>query len=111
AQGCLLGQVAGDSLGSLVEFATAEEVERLYPEGPRLLEDGGVWKTLAGQPTDDSELAIPLPRSSLAESRFDPEASFRAYREWHASAPFDVGQTVGAALAGSPRPESMANGS
>src|SRR4029077_5068550 len=60
AQGCLLGQVAGDSLGGLVEFATAEEIRRQYPDGPRLLADGGTWNLLAGQATDDSEMALAL---------------------------------------------------
>jgi ADP-ribosylglycohydrolase len=58
AHGCLVGQIAGDSLGSLVEFWTADEIEQRYPGGPRLLSDGGVWDTIAGQPTDDSELNV-----------------------------------------------------
>ena len=33
AQGCLLGQLAGDALGSLVEFRTAEQIRREYPNG------------------------------------------------------------------------------
>ena len=28
AQGCLLGQLAGDSLGSLVEFQSPEDIQR-----------------------------------------------------------------------------------
>ena len=32
ARGCLLGQPAGDALGSLVEFKTPEEIRREYPE-------------------------------------------------------------------------------
>ena len=35
AQGCLLGQFAGDSLGSLVEFAPASEIRARYGDGPR----------------------------------------------------------------------------
>ncbi|NLO58741.1 MAG: ADP-ribosylglycohydrolase family protein, partial [Synergistaceae bacterium] len=31
AQGCLLGQLAGDSLGGLVEFRRPEEILRKYP--------------------------------------------------------------------------------
>ena len=56
AQGCLLGQLAGDALGSLVEFETPQAIHRMYPCGVRDLADGGTWDTLAGQPTDDSEL-------------------------------------------------------
>ena len=29
--GCLLGQLAGDALGSLVEFQSPEEIRRDYP--------------------------------------------------------------------------------
>src|ERR1019366_8629903 len=63
AQGCLLGQFAGDALGSLVEFQSPAQIRARYPDGPRLLEDGGSWNTIAGQPTDDSELALALARS------------------------------------------------
>ena len=31
AQGCLLGQLAGDSLGSLVEFQSPEEIQFNHP--------------------------------------------------------------------------------
>jgi ADP-ribosylglycohydrolase/fructose-1,6-bisphosphatase/inositol monophosphatase family enzyme len=111
AQGCLLGQVAGDSLGSLVEFETAAAIGRRYPDGPRLLEDGGRWDTLAGQPTDDSEMALGLARSILARGRYEAEAALAAYREWYRSGPFDIGTTTRAALAGYLVGESQANGS
>jgi len=52
AQGCFLGQLAGDSLGSLVEFQTPDRIRRDYPGGVRRLADGGTWGTIAGQPTD-----------------------------------------------------------
>jgi ADP-ribosylglycohydrolase/fructose-1,6-bisphosphatase/inositol monophosphatase family enzyme len=111
AQGCLLGQVAGDSLGSLVEFLSAAEVSQLYEAGPRLLEDGGRFGTLAGQPTDDSEMALSLARSILAEGAYVPETALASYREWYRSGPFDVGNTTRAALVGYLMKESEANGS
>jgi ADP-ribosylglycohydrolase/fructose-1,6-bisphosphatase/inositol monophosphatase family enzyme len=111
AQGCLLGQVAGDNLGALVEFADGPSVRRLYPDGPRRLEDGGVWEILAGQPTDDSEMALCLARSVVASGRFERGSALEAYRDWLRSAPFDVGGTVGAALRDLPNPGSQANGS
>ena len=52
AQGCLLGQLAGDSLGGLVEFQGADAIARQYPDGPRLLADGGTFDLMAGQATD-----------------------------------------------------------
>jgi ADP-ribosylglycohydrolase/fructose-1,6-bisphosphatase/inositol monophosphatase family enzyme len=111
AQGCLLGQVAGDSLGGLVEFSSASEVQRRYPDGPRELEDGGFWNILAGQPTDDSELALALARAILRRGRYDPQAVLAAYRAWQQSEPFDMGGTIRAALADRANPASQANGS
>jgi ADP-ribosyl-[dinitrogen reductase] hydrolase len=111
AQGCLLGQVAGDSLGALVEFQSAEQVRGRHADGPRRLADGGGWDILAGQPTDDSEMALALARSIVARGRFEREAAAEAYRSWLRSSPFDVGGTVGAALRDRPNPASQANGS
>jgi ADP-ribosyl-[dinitrogen reductase] hydrolase len=111
AQGCLLGQVAGDSLGSLVEFSPASEITARYGDGPRRLEDGGRWGTIAGQPTDDSEMALALARAIVAGEGFEPEAVMEAYRAWYRSSPFDIGQTTAAAFLGSPKTESQANGS
>ena len=111
AHGCLLGQVAGDNLGALVEFQTADEVARAYPEGPRRLVDGGRWDLLAGQPTDDSEMALALARSIEGGGGYDPGRALEAYQRWGASSPFDVGHTVSAALQGRPDEGSQANGS
>jgi ADP-ribosylglycohydrolase len=98
AQGCLVGQIAGDSLGSLVEFWTADEIEHRYPGGPRLLSDGGVWDTIAWQPTDDSELALALARSLAQFNSYSEEAVARAYAAWYQSEPFDIGNTIRVAL-------------
>jgi ADP-ribosylglycohydrolase len=110
ARGCLMGQLAGDSLGSLVEFKSAGEIRRLYPDGVRELADGGTWGTLAGQPTDDSEMALMLARSLAERGRFDAGAVREAYRFWLDSNPFDCGGTVRSGLRGAPNPESQANG-
>ncbi|XXY49435.1 inositol monophosphatase family protein [Sorangium sp. So ce269] len=107
AQGCLLGQLAGDALGALVEFRSAEQIELLYPGGVRDLADGGTWNTLAGQPTDDSEMALMLARSIVRKRGFVAEAALDAYVHWYGSRPFDIGNTTAAALsaaAGAPSP-------
>jgi len=98
AHGCWFGQIAGDSLGSLVEFQTAGQIARRYPGGPERLADGGTFGTLAGQPTDDSELALALARSLVCDPAGDLEATARAYRAWIESAPFDIGTTTRIAL-------------
>jgi len=111
AQGALIGQLAGDSLGALVEFETSAEITAREPDGPRQLADGGRFRLLAGQPTDDSEMALALARSIVERDGFEREAVLDAYRVWLRSSPFDVGDTVGAALRDHPNPASQANGS
>lgn len=110
AQGCLLGQFAGDALGSLVEFQTPEQIRRDYPAGVRELADGGTWNTIAGQPTDDSEMALMLARMLAKEGRFDTELARQAYIFWLDSGPFDCGYTVAGGLRGRHNPDSQANG-
>lgn len=88
----------GDSLGALVEFQPPEEIARRYPDGVRELQDGGVWDTLAGQPTDDSELALALARTLANRSDYDAEAVAGAYGGWYSSHPFDIGTTTQAAM-------------
>ena len=110
AHGCLLGQAAGDSLGGQVEFSAADEIASRGP-GPDRLVDGGYWDVLAGQPTDDTEMALALARSIVAAGGYDAGAAFAAYEAWHASGPFDMGRTTSAALTGRPDPRSQANGS
>ncbi|MGM0739463.1 MAG: ADP-ribosylglycohydrolase family protein [Bacteroidota bacterium] len=110
AQGCLLGQLAGDALGSLVEFQTAEQIRQEYPNGVRVLADGGTWNTVAGQPTDDSEMALSLARMLVDQGKYDPEEARKAYIFWLDSGPFDCGMTVSGGLRGRPNSGSQANG-
>jgi ADP-ribosylglycohydrolase/fructose-1,6-bisphosphatase/inositol monophosphatase family enzyme len=98
AVGCFIGLIAGDSLGSLVEFQTPDEIARRYPGGVRDLAEGGTWHTIAGQPTDDSELALALARTLVVHEAWPSEAVAAAYGEWYASRPFDVGGTTGQAF-------------
>jgi ADP-ribosyl-[dinitrogen reductase] hydrolase len=116
AQGCLLGQLAGDALGALVEFQGHARIAAAYPNGgPRVLADGGPHQIVAGQPTDDSELALVLARALVRSGGFDLEAVASAYARWyhgwtHAAGPepcghawcvpFDCGGTTSQALGG-----------
>lgn len=97
AQGCLLGQLAGDALGSMVEFKGAAGIQREHPAGLREIGPSPVFRTLAGQPTDDSELALVLARTLLHEGTYAGEKVAAAYAYWRESGPFDVGGTIGAA--------------
>ncbi|WP_096787630.1 inositol monophosphatase family protein [Rhodobacter sp. CZR27] len=115
AQGSLLGQLAGDALGSAVEFQSAAAIARSHPGGVRDLADGGTWDLIAGQPTDDSEMALALARSLVAEGGFRPEAVGQAYVDWRRSGPFDIGSTTAVGIAAlaegrATRSDSQSNG-
>ena len=99
-----------DALGSLVEFETPEQIRREFPNGVRELADGGTWSTIAGQPTDDSEMALLLARMLADQGRYDPEEARTAYLFWLDSGPFDCGMTISRGLRGRPNPDSQANG-
>jgi ADP-ribosylglycohydrolase/fructose-1,6-bisphosphatase/inositol monophosphatase family enzyme len=96
--GCLLGQAIGDSLGSLVEFKTARDIAGRHPGGVRDLADGGVWNTIAGQPTDDTELALDLARTLARSPEWSADAVAQAYADWYRSPPFDIGTTTSQAM-------------
>ena len=114
--GSWVGQLAGDNLGALVEFKSAGAIADQFSDGPRRLVDGGCWNILAGQPTDDSELALCLARSMVTSGGFDRTAAWQAYVEWRDSHPFDMGITTRQGLStGSPpdpgrHSDSQANG-
>lgn len=105
-----MGQLAGDSLGSLVEFLTPGDIRARYPNGVRDLADGGTWNTLAGQPTDDSEMALLLARLLAGSGKYVPEDALAVYKNWLRSGPFDTGATITAALEGRPNADSQSNG-
>lgn len=109
AQGALLGQLAGDALGSMVEFQSASAIRAAHPEGLREIGPSPVWGTVAGQPTDDSEMALALARTLVARG-FDLGAIGAAYLAWLDSGPFDVGHTTRQGLRGRPVKASQANG-
>lgn len=93
-RGCLMGQCAGDALGSLVEFKSPENIASMYPQGVRMLHDGGAFNTIAGQPTDDTEMALMLARSILLKNGYSMIDAARAYLYWNSSGPFDIGVTT-----------------
>lgn len=80
-RGVLLGQLIGDSL---VEV--------------RVLEPAGAFGLAAGQPTDDSEMALTLARSIARNGGYDPSDVHASYVRWAGSSPFDTGRTTDSAL-------------
>jgi hypothetical protein len=110
AQGCLLGHLAGEALGSQVEFSTPERIAHAFPNGVRELRDGGTWGTIADQPTDDSEMALLLARMLVRLKKYDQAQALQEYVFWLRSGPFHVGNTIMAALHGGLSTSSEANG-
>lgn len=100
ARGAWLGQIAGDALGTTVEFERAASIARRYPRGLREIVGGGPFGLRPGQVTDDTELALALARSLAAAGCYDLEAVAEAYQSWYCSGPFDVGGTTRCAFGG-----------
>ncbi len=105
--GTWYGQMAGDALGSQVEFKNADFLTATYPQGLRTMGASMVWGTLAGQVTDDTELAIALGYSLIdtASRGYNADRAARRYRAWYDSGPFDMGYTIGRAVSAIPRRE------
>ena len=100
ARGAMLGQLAGDALGSMVEFQSAAQIREQFPGGLSIIGPSPVFGTIAGQPTDDSEMALALADTLVARGArgYDAEAAAAAYLAWFHSGPFDCGRTIAAAL-------------
>lgn len=92
AKGTLWGQACGDALGTTVEFSSRESIAaRPASAWPGDLIGGGTFRLLAGQVTDDTELALALARSLVRMKRYDADDVATSYVRWFDSEPFDVG--------------------
>ncbi len=122
-RGSLLGLAAGDALGTTVEFRPPGSFPPVEEIG-----GGGLFGLRAGEWTDDTSMALCLAESLVACDGFDPRDQMERYVRWsrdgHLSSNgrcFDIGNTVGAALArfrrtgepfsGSTDPDTAGNGS
>lgn len=98
AEGTMMGLLVGDALGSRVEFKTQYDIRVEWPGRLTELIDGGAWDTIAGQPTDDGEMAITLARAIIAKGGYRSEYVFDQYVKWFDSGPFDYGGSTRRAL-------------
>jgi ADP-ribosylglycohydrolase len=53
----------------------------------QVMSDGGTYGAVAGQAPDDSELALVLGRTLVAQGRFDTQTVLGAYRAWRDAGP------------------------
>jgi ADP-ribosylglycohydrolase len=99
ARGALLGLAVGDALGTTFEFEHLEQPA--YPAlatGPATdVVGAGPFDLVAGQVTDDTQLAVCLARSLVAMRRLDADDLARRYVAWSTHA-FDIGNQTGAAI-------------
>ena len=77
AQGCLLGQLAGDALGILVNFQSLNEIRQSFPDDVQEMADGCAWNSIADQTTDGFEMVLLLARILMKTSSFDPAGQLR----------------------------------
>jgi ADP-ribosyl-[dinitrogen reductase] hydrolase len=104
-RGCLVGLAVGDALGATVEHLAREEIRARFGVHTEIV--GGGWLDLEpGEVTDDTEMALCIARSLVAQGRVDPEDIARRFVAWYLAGPKDVGRTVAAALIGIIRGES-----
>lgn len=102
AQAALLSFLAADSIGVQVEFLP--EDERLSRDRQTLLtmQDAGPWQTLAGQPTEDGELAILQARMLLFYGCYREDTAWQAYQYWLQTDPFAIAPALQRALTHQP---------
>ena len=101
ASGCAMGAAVGDALGAPFEFGPAGAFSKRYPDpvlgGLGEMLGGGTFGWAAGEFTDDTQMAIALAESLLANNGFSPEDLWARWRAWAETAA-DVGITTSAAL-------------
>ncbi len=98
-RGALLGLCVGDALGTTLEFTTPAAVP--LPElmsGPhRHIVGQGPFRLVAGQVTDDTQMACCIAASLMTQGRFDAEDVAARYLGWRLFA-FDIGGQTSASL-------------
>ena len=99
----LSGLAAGDSIGATTEFVAQERVPQVYARHceqgwPFKAVGGGTFGWAAGQPTDDTDMAMCLVRALLSQGRFNPEAIGQEFVGWLDTDPKDIGGTTARTL-------------
>jgi ADP-ribosylglycohydrolase len=97
ATGAILGALAGDAAGAVLEFF-GKPITEIDVRRALSMPGGGVWNVAPGQVTDDGELTMSLLEALAEEPDAPTEAAARRYARWVASSPFDIGATTAASL-------------
>lgn len=99
AQGCLAGLCVGDAMGSQFEFMHPSSIAKMKQNVLGEMNGSKIFKTPAGQITDDGEMALCLTTSLIKKRGYSQNHVKQLYVDWYDSHPIDMGRTVGAALA------------
>ena len=91
--GMLLGLHAGDSLGATLEFSQPSNRNKFLTE----IIGGGAFHWLAGEPTDDTELALAVLKS-IQDGYFNEAVLKKAMINWFNKKPKDIGNTTRSAI-------------
>jgi ADP-ribosylglycohydrolase len=99
AIGCLLGQIIGDTVGTLCEFEDAstatERVDRYIKTNGQLSLSGSLDdRPINLSISDDSEMALALARSLIRQQRYDVTDVTQSYVTWFNTDPIDIGGTT-----------------
>ncbi len=96
-RGALLGSAVGDALGATLEFMSREEIQAQYGALRDIV--GGGWLNLvAGEVTDDTQMAVCIASSIVECQQFDARDIAGRFVGWLASNPPDIGTTTRYAL-------------
>lgn len=98
-EGALLGLAAGDCLGSLVEFKSADDIARRFPNGVREIAAGGPFGWRAGEGTDDTDLTMALVEAYADPDGFSVRKAADNFLKWKKGPHKDIGGTTASALA------------
>jgi ADP-ribosyl-[dinitrogen reductase] hydrolase len=86
-QGCAVGAAVGDALGMPLEFGPRRPADGLVRE----MRAGQLRPLPAGRFTDDTEMALALAESLMAQSPLDPADLAQRFVAWYRAGPSDIG--------------------
>ena len=86
--GALVGMAVGDAFAAPVEFWDRARVRRTYPNGLQRMRKSSLWEK--GEYTDDTQMALLIADSLLAEGELNPSNIAKRFRNWARTAK-DVG--------------------
>jgi ADP-ribosyl-[dinitrogen reductase] hydrolase len=99
--GAVLGAAVGDALGAPFEFGPSGAYSERFPVpvlgGIGELTGGGAFGWAPGEFTDDTQMAVALAESLIANHGFEPTDVWERFVAWHSGAR-DCGVLTGAAL-------------